>query len=78
MELASSFGGVSINITSAGSRDDFDWRVGRATASASAKAKAKADPPPSHPSEQKPLAGDPGSAKDDNKKARHLLTKWHE
>jgi hypothetical protein len=30
--------------------------------------KQKADPPPSHPSEQKPLAGDPGSAKNDNQK----------
>jgi hypothetical protein len=32
----------------------------------------EADPPPSHPSEQKALAGDPGSAKDDNKKAKAL------
>ena len=30
------------------------------------KETAKAGPPPSHPSEQKPLAGDPGSAKEDN------------
>jgi hypothetical protein len=32
------------------------------------KETAKADLPPSHPSEQRPLAGDPGSAKDDRKK----------
>src|SRR5258707_1016061 len=39
-----------------------------------ATATAEADPPPSHPSEQRPLAGDPGSAKDDKQKTTAKTT----
>jgi hypothetical protein len=55
-----------------------------AKAKAKAKMKAKAGPPPSHPDEPTALAGDPGSARDDNRRdgnrkegiGREVLDQW--